>query len=180
MFAPYEPDPAERLPRAAAEIAPGAPGDLEALVALAVAHRGADPVARRKAYGRSLAAAAAGGPGAPVVQVARVEGVVVGYGVAARIDSPEGDYVPAGWYLAGALVHPAWRRRGLGAALADARLAALTDRTDTVRAFTAAVNQASQALLRARGFVPEADDVRVPGVTFTGGRGVLLVWSRNP
>ena len=101
MFAPYEPDPAERLPRAAAEIAPGAPGDLEALVALAVAHRGADPVARRKAYGRSLAAAAAGGPGAPVVQVARVEGVAVEDGVAARIDSPEGHYVPAGGHPAG-------------------------------------------------------------------------------
>lgn len=173
MFASFEPEPADRLPRANAEIVPGTGADLDAMVALAVVHRGADPVARRDAFARRLAEAD-GSPGAPVVRVARVQGVVVGYGIASRIDPPEGDYVPAGWYLVGGLVHPAWRRRGIGAALVDARLAALGDRTDTVRAFTAVVNEASQALLCARGFGVEADDPRVPGVTFTGGRGVLL------
>lgn len=168
MFAPFDPAPETRPAPVDAVIEAATPAALEALVALAVARDGSDPAARRRRFTALLEDAGA------VVRVARVGGEVVGYGLATRLEPPEGPYVPAGWYLAGAVVDPSWRRRGIGAALVDARVEALRPRTRTVRAFVAAVNRASVALLRSRGFVVESEDAGVPGVTFTGGRGVLL------
>lgn len=172
MFAPFDPAPASREAPLTPLVEPATVDDVEAMTALAIARGDGDPDTRRRGFERLVHRAheAEG----PVVLVARVEGpTIIGYGIADRLVPPEGPYVPAGLYLTGLVVDPAWRRRGAGAALVRARLEALRPRATTVRAFVSAQNRASIALLTAHGFVLEADDVAVPGVEFSGGRGLL-------
>ena len=111
------------------------------------------------------------------VWVAESEGRVLGFG-RARWDDQAVDSgpraVPAAWYLMGVVVRPEARRRGIGGALLDARLAWLADRTQTVYSVTAEHNLASQALLESRGFRVTRTDVTHPRITFARGVGLLL------
>ncbi|MET7299101.1 N-acetyltransferase [Embleya sp. NPDC005575] len=96
---------------------------------------------------------------------------VVGYARAVHLDpSPT---APVGYYLAGIVVAPTARRAGLGLRLARARLAWIAERADFAWYFTNARNTASLRLHESLGFHEESHDFAVPGVTFTGGRGVL-------
>ena len=65
-------------------------------------------------------AAAMADPNRHVV-VATVEGAVIGWGKTHYWDHDDGPAL-SGHYLGGVTVLPAWRRRGVGAALTDARL----------------------------------------------------------
>ena len=83
------------------------------------------------------------GPGGRVVAYGRVMELVAG---------EAGAGTPAGYYLSGVLVEPAWRRRGIATELTRARLRWAFARTDRVFYVTGADNAASLHLHAALGF----------------------------
>lgn len=85
--------------------------------------------------------------------VAKVNGQVLAYGRILDLAAEEaGPGTPAGYYLGGVLVDPAWRGRGLATALTRARLHWAFARTGTVFYVTGADNAASLHLHAALGF----------------------------
>ena len=85
--------------------------------------------------------------------VAKANGQVVAYGRVIELAADEaGPGTPAGCYLSGVLVDPAWRRRGLATEPTRARLRWAFAHTDTVFYVTGADNIASLHLHAALGF----------------------------
>jgi ribosomal protein S18 acetylase RimI-like enzyme len=85
--------------------------------------------------------------------VAKANGHVIAYGRVAELAAGEAaPGTPAGCYLSGVLVDPAWRRRGIATALTQARLRWVFARTDEVFYVTGADNVASLHLHSALGF----------------------------
>jgi ribosomal protein S18 acetylase RimI-like enzyme len=85
--------------------------------------------------------------------VAKAGGQVVAYGRAMELAAGEaGEGTPAGYYLSGVLVEPAWRGRGIATELTRARLRWAFARTGTVFYVTGADNVASLHLHAALGF----------------------------
>jgi ribosomal protein S18 acetylase RimI-like enzyme len=85
--------------------------------------------------------------------VAKVNSQVVAYGRVLELVADEaGPGTPAGYYLGGVLVEPAWRGRGIATALTRARLRWAFARTGTVFYVTGADNAASLHLHAALGF----------------------------
>ncbi len=85
--------------------------------------------------------------------VAKANGQVVAYGRLIELAADEaGPGTPAGCYLSGVLVDPAWRRRGIATELTRVRLRWAFARTDTVFYVTGADNIASLHLHVALGF----------------------------
>jgi aminoglycoside 6'-N-acetyltransferase I len=84
---------------------------------------------------------------------AKANGQVVGYGRVIELAADEaGPGTPAGCYLSGVLVDPAWRGRGIATALTRARLRWAFAHTDTVFYVAGADNAASLRLHAALGF----------------------------
>jgi len=84
------------------------------------------------------------------------------------------DEAPAGHYLGGVTVDPAWRRRGVAAALTEARMSWIAARADEAFYIVNVRNPASIDLHRRWGF---EEVLRAPGLMggqFTGGVGLLL------
>jgi len=112
-----------------------------------------------------------------VVLVARLGPEVVGFG-RAKFESrkpPPYEHVPQGWYLAGLIVDPAHRRRGIGLELTRARLAWIAQRAGEAYYFANAANQATIDLHARLGFQEIVRDFTFPRVTFSdGGVGVLF------
>lgn len=76
--------------------------------------------------------------------VAKASGQVVAYGRVIELATDEAAAgTPAGYYLSGVLVDPAWRGRGIAIALTRARLRWAFARTGTVFYVTGADNAAS-------------------------------------
>ncbi|MHB1533128.1 MAG: GNAT family N-acetyltransferase [Acidimicrobiales bacterium] len=108
--------------------------------------------------------------------VAEVEQAVAGYGRVRWFSPPPGSPTatgPAGWYLGGLVVAPAWRGCGAGAALTWARVGWVAESADEVWHYANARNAVSLALHAAVGFEEVTRDFSVPGVSFDGGVGVL-------
>ncbi|NNU26865.1 GNAT family N-acetyltransferase [Isoptericola sediminis] len=108
-----------------------------------------------------------------LVLVAEAERAVIGWAKTHRFRWTDG-VAPAGHYLGGVTVTPAWRRRGVGTALTATRMDWLAGRAARVFYLANARNTASLALHRRWGF---HEVVRAPvlhGVRFAGGVGVLL------
>jgi ribosomal protein S18 acetylase RimI-like enzyme len=85
--------------------------------------------------------------------VAKANGRVIAYGRVAEMAADEaGPGTPAGCYLSGVLVEPAWRRRGIAAALTRARLRWVFARTDETFYVAGADNIAPLHLHAALGF----------------------------
>jgi aminoglycoside 6'-N-acetyltransferase I len=86
--------------------------------------------------------------------VAKANGQVIAYGRVAEMaaDEAASPGTPAGWYLSGVLVEPAWRGRGIATALTRARLRWVFARTDEVFYVAGADNIASLHLHAALGF----------------------------
>lgn len=85
--------------------------------------------------------------------VAKANGRVIAYGRVAEMAADEASPgTPAGWYLSGVLVEPAWRARGIATALTRTRLRWVFARTDEVFYVAGADNIASLHLHAALGF----------------------------
>lgn len=85
--------------------------------------------------------------------VAKANGQVIAYGRAAGLAAGEaGPGTPAGYYLSGVLVGPAWRGQGIATALTSARLRWVFARTDEAFYVTGADNASSLRLHAALGF----------------------------
>ena len=169
-FAAYEPE-RPSAERAVPTIAPLRPSDVGESAALAAAREGDD--LERWVVGFARRAAAD-----PVTTfVARVDGEIAGFGAVGWLDDAEADgvrRVPPGWFLTGLVVAPAWRRRGIGAALTAHRLDWLRGRAEVVYYFANARNGATIDLHRRLGFEEVTREFAIPGVAFEGGVGVLF------
>jgi ribosomal protein S18 acetylase RimI-like enzyme len=169
VFAAFEPDAHGESVASIVRLATEA--DLEPCADLACRRNGGDLATWRSRLSVDLA------DPEKLVVVAEVDGVVAGHAGAAWLsfDSELADNVKDGWYLTGIVVEPAQRRRGIGRSLVQARLDWLASRADRAWYFASAQNQASLLLHRGLGFSEVSRRFTVPGVTFTGGVGVLCV-----
>jgi ribosomal protein S18 acetylase RimI-like enzyme len=108
--------------------------------------------------------------------VAELDEVLVGFGRVMYFqplpDAPA-DVAPAGWYLMGLVITPAYRRRGIGAELTRRRLEWIAERAGEAFYFANAQNRASIALHKEFQFEEVTREFTYPGVTFKGGVGIL-------
>lgn len=109
--------------------------------------------------------------------VATLESIVIAHARAGLFRPPEDsppDVAPPGWYLMGVIVDPAFRRRGVGEALTRSRLEWIAHRSSRAYYIAAAINRATIDLHAKLGFVEVTRNFFFPGVSFTGGTGVLF------
>lgn len=151
-------------------VRPAEVADCAAVAAIEAARDGVDVELARRRYEVDL------GDASRFVVVAVVDGEVVGFGRAGYIPRAQSDEprpLPEGWYLLGLIVVDAWRRRGVGRALTEARLRWIAERAGVVRYFANVRNLASLRLHAQLGFVEVTHDFSGPGLSFEGGEGVL-------
>ena len=109
--------------------------------------------------------------------VADLHEAVIGYGKAEYFTPPAGsapNVAPEGWYLTGVVVRPEYRRRGVGRSLTTARLTWIAARSGIVYYVANERNRVSVELHDALGFTERTRDFYHPGVSFTGGQGILF------
>jgi ribosomal protein S18 acetylase RimI-like enzyme len=112
--------------------------------------------------------------GERLLLVAQLNGAIVGFGQAHRLDEHPVDHAPSGWYLTGVTVLPGHRRTGLGHDLTAARIDWMAERTDVAWYFANARNAASIDLHARLGFVEVSRCASIHGIAFAGGEGVLF------
>lgn len=167
-FAAYEPD-AHGVPLEEVAVRRAEDADLPACAALMAEREGEDAatwVDRLRywtAHGQVLFVAAWAGR---VVACARLSWLTPA--------ADGGRNAPDGWYLNGIVVTGAFRRRGLGRALTLARCRWVWEGGGCVHFVVNSGNRASMDLHREIGFREVTRDFALPGVTFTGGEGVLF------
>lgn len=149
-FQPARPD-GERFGADVVRVAQAA--DIDAVTALTCARHDLDPAVVRPRIETELAGLARREPWC--MFVAAIGHEVVGFARTRRMNHGRDGVplvLPEGWYLTGVIVHPTWRRRGLGEALTEARLAWLRQRTDAAYYVASRQNRASIALHERFGF----------------------------
>lgn len=161
----------DRIVRLPVAITPLARSSIPACAQLAATREGDATEQWIESFERSL------GDDDHLVLVAHSGRGVVGYGKATRLELPHETNAPSGWYLTGIVVDPVVRRRGVGAALTQARITELQRRgVHNIWFFANARNQVSLALHEQLGFREVSRDFTIPGVTFDCGHGVLARW----
>jgi ribosomal protein S18 acetylase RimI-like enzyme len=169
-FARYEP---KRTPKAGssrtetANVRPAEVRDCETLAEILTRREGQGDVAGRRSWFESQVDGPEG-----LLLVAEVAEKVVGYGRVTRHPGSEG--CPPGWYLAGLVVSPAFRRQGVGRQLTTRRVEWVAERAPEVFYFANERNGATIHLHADLGFREVTRDFTFPGVTFQGGRGILF------
>jgi ribosomal protein S18 acetylase RimI-like enzyme len=135
------------VPEAAVRIELLTMADVAAAVELAVCVLGVKPGDREEQFAADISSEQRR------MFVAKADSRIVAYGRVLELAADEaGPGTPAGYYLSGVLVEPAWRGRGIGTALTRARLRWAFARTGTVFYVTGADNTASLDLHAAFGF----------------------------
>lgn len=102
---------------------------------------------------------------------ATVDGQMVGYGL---VDWMSREPAPGGFYLMGLVVHPSFRRLGIGREITRRRLEWVAARTGTVFYIANASNQATIDLHADFGFREVGRASEIAGVTFAGQLGILF------
>lgn len=163
QFAEYE--PARTGPRADVTVVPLAERHLDACAVIASEREGGEPSSWRASLQERLHAAE------QVTYVALVDGVVAGYAsagwLAPRVGRPD-SVAPDGWYLAGLVVTPVYRRLGVGRRLTRERMNWIAARHDQAWYFVSSLNRASIALHGEFGFRLVARGFEFPGVAVSG------------
>lgn len=146
MRVPWRPAPSEGM-IGAAQVEPLTAADVASAVALAVRVLRVKPGDRGEQFASDIT------EDRRQMFIAKASGQVVAYGRVIELAGGQGGPgTPAGWYLSGVLVDPAWRRRGIATELTRARLRWAFARTRAVFYVTGADNLASLHLHAALGF----------------------------
>ena len=175
-FAKYEPRRPERSANAttAFEVRPATPADQTQVAEIIRARDGGTPARIIENLRRQLDE----GPQRWHMVVAVVEDRVVSWGRSTYFVPPAGsptNVAPEGWHLAGLIVSPTHRRRGIGLALTRYRLDWLAERAGTAWYFANAQNRVTIELHEKLGFVEVTRDFSFPRVSFSGeGVGILF------
>ncbi len=176
-FAQFEPNPRQTISRPALEIRPGRVEDVEALAQLEHERHGSSVEELVKRFSVGLSAAVSAARSERLLLVATADGEVVGWGQVTHfqpsLEAPA-NHAPEGWYLGSLFVRAGWRRLGIGASLTRKRLAWASTKASQAYYFANSSNRASIALHKGLGFEELTRDFWFPGVTFTGGEGVLF------
>lgn len=111
------------------------------------------------------------------LSIGEKRGAIIAYGRARLFlptsDAPR-DAAPRGYYLTGLFVRPDHRRRGIGTALTQSRLAWIAEHEDEAWYFANAHNRGSIELHHRLGFREVTRTFSFPGVAFQGGQGILF------
>lgn len=165
-------------------VRPAAGPDIESLAGLAHERQGGTHEQHRAGFekeiaeiaGNAVISANAAGE-SHLLLVGEVAGAVVAFG-RAKLFQPEpgspANMAPAGWYLSGVIVAPALRRQGIAAELTLCRLEWIAARAAEAFYFANARNRVSIDLHARFGFTELTRDFVFPGVSFTGGVGILF------
>lgn len=168
-FAAYTPD-AHGVPLDAIEVRTARDADIEGCADLVALREGGEVEhwARRIRYWLASG---------QKVFVAVLGSRVVGYSRLAWLTpvADGGRRAPDGLYLSGIMVDPRYRRCGIGRSLTQIRLDWARGLGQSVFFVVNALNHASMDLHRELGFRELTRDFDLPGVTFTGGEGVLFM-----
>lgn len=113
-----------------------------------------------------------------VVLVAFIQGEVAGVAKTHFHAGSDGNS-PAGYYLGGVVVAPAFRRRGAGSSLTRARLDWIWLRASTAYYFTNEHNTASIRMHETLNFRPLARYTKIRGVTADDGRSELILFEAS-
>lgn len=177
LFASYAPRPPDD-PRAAAPglvIRDSTPADRDALARIRWQREGGSLAECTQRFARDLSNH--GNPPDDLWLTAEIDGRIVGYGkVSLARPAPDAppNAAPAGYYLGGVTVDPAYRRRGIAHELTRRRRDWIARRAAEAYYFASALNRASIDLHARFGFVEVTRDFFVPGASFTGGVGILF------
>lgn len=109
--------------------------------------------------------------------VAEIKNEIVGFARVSYFEPAEGspsNSCPEGWYLNGIIISPEYRRRGIASELTRKRLAWIAERAYGAYYFANVQNRVSIELHSHFGFHEISRDFTYPGVTFTGGEGLLF------
>lgn len=154
LYADYQPDARASEARLGAEcVRVARTEDVDAITRISAERDGHDPDAIRHRIAGEISGMQAGGSWC--VFVAEIDDAVVGYGRIRDLTHAEGGLptpLPEGWYLTGVVIAPAFRRRGLGAALTEARIDWARERTPDVYYVANLRNRPSQDLHAVYGF----------------------------
>lgn len=179
LFAEHAPKPEGTRPIPGLVVRAAFETDVTVLTRIAAEREGGEPERHRDAFVRLLQDTVPAGGGRLLVAV--VGEKAVGFGKVARfrhaVDAAAGhasDIAPEGWYLAGVVVSPEWRRRGVGDRLTASRLEWIGHRATRAYYFVNAQNTASIDLHRRFGFVEVTRRFSFPGASFEGGEGILF------
>lgn len=177
LFAEYEPGGRRAEPldaNSGLSVREAGPDDAVALGRLSAERDGGDPAVCADRFTRALLATDAR---RDWIWVAELWGEPIAFGKVHDFAPPAGappDAAPEGCYLAGVVVAPAFRRRGVGRLLTSERLRWIAGRAPRAFYFASAMNRASIDLHAAFGFSEVTRTFWYPGATFTGGVGILF------
>ena len=174
LFEEYKPGREGARPQKEWTVRLASAEDAWGIASLVYEREGGDLDKRRSDAVGELAAIAGGAEDA--LWVAEQEGEIIAYARACykrpTEERPLGD-MPEAWILGGMIVSPAHRRLGIGEELVRVRIEWLKERTDVCYYVVSLQNRASIDLHSKLGFEEIKYDIAHPGVSFTGGVGVL-------
>lgn len=175
LFAPFQPD-AHGVPLTDVVIRTACRDDLPFTAGLAAQREGAGVAEWTAIHGRQFE------DDKRVLLVAEHEDEVIGYAWLAWLTpvADGGRNAPDGWYLSGVVVAPAFRRRGIGRRLTQARVEWVLERGEPAFYAVSGSNRASRALHAELGFRELTDDFTIPGVVFGRGDGILCRVDARP
>jgi ribosomal protein S18 acetylase RimI-like enzyme len=176
QFAGYDLGPRPERPRKGVDcVRIARPEDVDAIALISAKREGLDVDAIRAPIGRELGGIGNGDPWC--VFVAEIDGAVVAYGRIRNLRHERNSLpteLPEGWYLNGLVVDPAFRRRGIGSALIEARLSWVRERDKYVYYVSNLVNRVSIELHASFGFEEIARGFDYPRARLAAEHGVAF------